>query len=41
VWSFGTSEFGVLGHELKNFYVIMEPRMINDIPSMINLACSN
>lgn len=41
VWTFGTSEHGVLGHEEKSYYVIMEPRMINDIQPIIFLACSN
>ncbi|KAL4476307.1 hypothetical protein ABPG74_010040 [Tetrahymena malaccensis] len=38
VWTFGTSDSGVLGHDEKNYYVVSEPKMINDIPPMIFLA---
>lgn len=41
VWTFGTSEYGVLGHEVKSYYVINEPRMINDIEPVVYLTCSN
>lgn len=40
VWTFGTSDAGVLGHEKKNYYIIQEPRMINDIPAMSYICCS-
>lgn len=39
VWTFGTSDSGVLGHEDKNYYVVSEPKMINDVPPMIFLTC--
>lgn len=39
VWTFGTSEWGVLGHENKNYYIIQEPRMVNDIRPMKFLSC--
>jgi alpha-tubulin suppressor-like RCC1 family protein len=35
IWTFGTSDSGVLGHEEKNFYVVPEPRMVNDIDPMV------
>lgn len=38
IWTFGTSESGVLGHEEKNFYVVHEPRMINDIAPMVYIT---
>lgn len=41
IWSFGTSDSGVLGHETKTYYVVQEPRMINDLDPVVYLACSN
>lgn len=38
IWTFGTSDSGVLGHDEKNYYVVSEPKMINDIPPMIFLT---
>ena len=38
VWTFGTSDSGALGHEIKTYYVVNEPKMINDIPPMIFLT---
>ncbi|KRW99419.1 Regulator of chromosome condensation 1/beta-lactamase-inhibitor protein II [Pseudocohnilembus persalinus] len=40
IWSFGTSQSGVLGLQENNFYQISEPRLINDIPPMNYIAAS-
>lgn len=41
IWTFGSSVQGSLGHEQKNSYIIPHPKMINDIPKMIFIACGS
>ena len=38
VWTFGVSDFGVLGILDTDYYTLPEPRMINDIDPMTYLA---